>query len=310
MKQRLFIGLFLAVTCQAQAQTIELADPTIFLDNGTYYLSGTNAPDGFLQYKSTDLVKWEKSGKAQEGYSLKKGDVFGTKGFWAPQYFKQNGIYYMAYTANELIAIAKSSSPEGPYTMESKVELPHDDGQIDPFVFVDDDGTKYLYHVRFDGANTLYVAELTDDFSSIKPGSITKCLGAELPWEKAEHYSTYKVTEGPTVMKDGEYYYLIYSANDFRDIDYSVGYAYSKSPRGPWIKPGWPFLNRYVTGWNGTGHGDLFKGKDGQFYYVFHTHHNNEKVEKRRTAIVSITLTDNPMNKFIPQMDQMRFLGE
>ena len=42
-------------------QTIPLADPTIFLDKGTYYLYGTgglpgSGRDGFLVYTSKDLV--------------------------------------------------------------------------------------------------------------------------------------------------------------------------------------------------------------------------------------------------------------
>jgi hypothetical protein len=37
--------------------TIYLADPTIFLDKGTYYLYGTSSDNGFLVYQSKDLKK-------------------------------------------------------------------------------------------------------------------------------------------------------------------------------------------------------------------------------------------------------------
>lgn len=304
-----WIALMLSIPC-TQAATITMADPTIFYEDGYYYLTGTNKVNsGFSMYRSTDMVHWTSVGNAQGGLAMWKEDTFGTGSFWAPQIFKYEGKYYIAYAANELIGIASSDSPMGPYKQENIHELPHSTGQIDPYVFIDDDGTKYMYYVRFVGGNTLYVAKLTDDFASIKENTITRCLGAEEgTWECAWNYGTGKITEGPTVIKDGGYYYLLYSANDFRDIDYSVGYAYSKSPTGPWTKVGHPFLSRHNTGINGSGHGDLFQDKDGNWYYVFHVHASNTEVGTRRTAIVPITLTDDPKNKFIPDIERMYLL--
>ena len=292
------------------AATITMADPTIFYEDGYFYLTGTDKVNsGFSMYRSTDLVHWTSVGNARNGLAMWKDDTFGTGSFWAPQIFKHEGKYYIAYAANELIGIASSDSPMGPYKQESIHELPHSTGQIDPYVFIDDDGTKYMYYVRFVGGNTLYVVKLTDDFSSIKENTITRCLGAdEGTWECAWNYGTGKITEGPTVIKDGGYYYLLYSANDFRDIDYAVGYAYSKSPTGPWTKVGHPFLSRHNTGINGSGHGDLFQDAEGNWYYVFHVHASNSEVGARRTAIVPITLTDDPKNKFIPDIERMYLL--
>lgn len=100
-----------------QGQVITLADPTIFHDNGTYYLYGTSrADEGFLVYRSSDLKQWEGPvGKLPEGFCLSKEKVYGDQGFWAPQVFKKDGRYYMAYTANEQIAIASSDNPLGPF---------------------------------------------------------------------------------------------------------------------------------------------------------------------------------------------------
>jgi hypothetical protein len=42
-----------------------------------------------------------------------------------------------------------------------------------------------------------------------------------------------------------------------------------------------------MLGHNGTGHGDLFK-KDGEWYYVFHTHHSNKRVGPRKTAALHV----------------------
>ncbi|MGP1547285.1 MAG: family 43 glycosylhydrolase [Prevotella sp.] len=306
MKKLFFSFLLLINSFVGSAAEIQLADPTIYYDEGVYYLTGTLMGNGFRMYQSTDLVHWTLCGNASEGLALHKNDVFGDKWFWAPQIFKYDGVYYMAYTANELIAIAKSDSPIGPFKMDKKVELPHDTRQIDPYVFIDDDGKIYLYYVRFSGGNTLYVSELTDDFSSFKPNTLKKCFGAELPWEKRKA----TVTEGPAMFKDGGYYYLIYSANDYESPDYAVGYAYSTSPTGPWTKLDHPFLSRHSIGINGTGHGDMFRDEQGQWYYVFHVHASNSQVQTRRTAIVPITVTDDPENKFILQVDRFFILTD
>ncbi len=303
MKKITFITL-LALFCipMMHAALINLADPTVFYDNGTYYLTGTLNSNGFTMYKSTDLLHWTTCGNATNGLALYKDDVYGTASFWAPQIFLYEDSYYMAYVANEQIAIAKSDSPMGPFTMENKECLNGTTGQIDPFVFFDDDGKIYIYYVRFINGNSLYVGELSDDFTSIDENTITHCLTAKSgTWEMT---ASEQVVEGPTVIKDGGYYYLLYSANDYTNIDYAVGYAYSTSPTGPWTRKENPILSRHNVGINGTGHGDLFQDGDGNWYYVFHVHASNSAVQTRRTAIVPITLTDDPENKFIPDVDR------
>jgi hypothetical protein len=47
-------------------------------------------------------------------------------------------------------------------------------------------------------------------------------------------------------------------------------------------------LVRQMLGINGTGHGDLFK-KDGEWYYVFHTHYSNRRVGPRKTAVLHLS---------------------
>ena len=121
---RAFVRLLLIAMLSAHtagAATITLADPTIFYENGVYYLSGTSAVnEGFSMYSSTDLVHWtSRAGKSTNGLALAKADVFGTKNFWAPQIFKKGDTYYMAYAAEEQIAIASADSPAGPFRQET-----------------------------------------------------------------------------------------------------------------------------------------------------------------------------------------------
>lgn len=265
---------------------LRLADPTIFEYKKLFYLYGTvegNAGNGFLVYISNDLKKWKLSDK-NGGYALMKGDAFGTAGFWAPQVFHHNNKFYMAYTANENIAIAESDHPAGPFKQNVKRSLSSPVKQIDPFVFIEK-GKKYLYHVRLTEGNKIFVAEMTDDFSSIKTETLKECITATQGWENTAG-SRWPVAEGPSILKNRGLYYLVYSANDFRNPDYAVGYATSTDPLGPWTKyPENPVLDKNLIGYPGPGHGDfLITGSN--MFYVFHTHNNELKATPRKTALI------------------------
>ena len=275
---------------------LELADPTIFLFNGTYYVYGTGGKSGdvdkgFLVYTSSDLRKWNGPKGVNQGFSLIKEHTFGDWGFWAPQVFLYKEEIYMAYTANENIAVAKSNSPLGPF--EQHTVLKGTTRQIDPYIFIDDDGKVYLYYVKLSGGNKIYVAEMSDDLTSIKQETTQLCIEATNGWEDTQNIK-WKVTEGPTVLKHNNKYYLFYSANHFENRDYAVGYAVSESPLGPWSKfNGNPIVNRELLGINGPGHGDFFKDKSGNLLYVFHTHFDNSRIQPKITAIIRGAFSDN-----------------
>ncbi|NDW08691.1 glycoside hydrolase family 43 protein [Dysgonomonas sp. 520] len=267
---------------------IELADPTIFYKDGTYYLYGTSHEDGILVYTSTDLTEWEGPKGATNGLALSKENSFGSKWFWAPQVFERDGKFYLVYTADEHIAIAQSDSPLGPFRQETPTKISGKNRQIDPYLFFDDNGKIYLYYVKLDNGNKLYVSEMKNDLSDIKPETTRFCIeAAPNTWEDTEN-ADWKVAEGPTIIKHNELYYFFYSANDFRNKDYAVGYATAKSPYGPWKKyEGNPIISKENIGINGVGHGDFFKDANNNWKYVFHTHQSDTIVDKRKTAIVS-----------------------
>lgn len=279
------------VSQRPKVGNILLADPTIFRDDdGTYYLYGTGRTpghegEGFEVYMSKDLKQWTGPVGKKDGWCL-NGEAWGTTGFWAPQVFKKEGKYYMAYTANEQIAIAESDSPLGPFTQDAPAMIPADNREIDPFVFFD--GKKaYMYHVRLLDGNRIFVTEMNKDMKTLKENTTRECIHVEEGWEDTAK-AQWGVSEGPTVVKIDKTYYLFYSCNDFRNVDYAVGYATAKSPLGPWKKHGEPIIFRGLIGHNGTGHGDLFKDDNGDWQYVFHTHNANSKVSPRKTAIVTL----------------------
>ena len=306
MKTTIFYSIILlAVTLipnrQLAAQEkreIFLADPTIYVHDGKYYLTGTGgsgrgAASGFTVLASTDLKTWSKpAGADASAYMiLTKGEqAFGTEGFWAPQLFQAKDTYYLTYTANEQTVLTQSASLLGPYTQEEVAPIDGTEKNIDSYIFKDDDGKYYLYHVRFGGGNYLWVAEFDLEKGQIKPETLKKCFDQTEPWEATPAYESAPIMEGPTVIKLENKYYLFYSANHYRNIDYAVGYAVADSPYGPWVKQqDSPILHRSIVGEHGAGHGDLFEGLDGQLYYVYHVHFGEQQITPRRTRIVPIT---------------------
>lgn len=276
---------------QVVSSTIAMADPTIFKDNGKFYLYGTSSNKGFEVYESEDLKKWSGPAGKNNGFALSKGESFGNGGFWAPQVLKRDGKYYMAYTADEQIAIASGDSPLGPFTQKTLKPLSGTGKQIDPFLFFDDDGKVYLYHVKLHNGNRIFVAEMKPDLSDVIMGTEKECISGTELWENTEKME-WAVTEGPTVVKHQSLYYLIYSANDFRNKDYAVGYATSTSPFGPWKKyAGNPIISRAKLGYNGTGHGDLYTDLSGNLQYVMHVHHSDTKVSPRLTGNIGVKFT-------------------
>lgn len=296
---------------ESEAEQVQLADPSIYYHDNTYYLYGTSQGDltekglGFLVFTSNDMKNWEGPVGETDGFALTENNAFGNAGFWAPQVFEYNDKFYMAYTANESIAIATSDSPLGPFT-NSGAALQAEVKQIDPFVFFDD-GIPYLYHVRLDGGNRIFVAEMEDNLKSIKPETLRECLSATRQWENTDLVD-WPVAEGPTVLKHSGKYYLIYSANDFRNPDYAVGYATSDSPMGPWDKSEEnPIIHRDLVEENGPGHGDFFKGENDKMYYVLHTHFSKTSVHPRKAAVIELNFAEDEEGNEILIADEETF---
>lgn len=294
----------------SDSQDIMLADPTIFYENGKYYLYGSTSGgadrtnNGFMVYESNNLYNWK-----PRGYALRKGDAFGDKGFWAPHVFKNEEKYGMVYTANENLAIAFSHSPLGPFRNKFKNHYKSNNNQLDPFVFFDN-GKGYLYHTRrVKEGNQIFVSELSDNLRSMKEETIQKCIATDQPWEDTDKLEP-KSNQGPSVIKINETYYMFYSANNFRSPKYAVGYATSTSPLGPWSKSDQnPLIDSKIINQNGPGHGDIFYDDKKHLKYVFHTHFSKNELRPRRTGIISL-FSDKELKKINCEPTTFRFLKE
>jgi len=296
MKNKIFFkclffgfGLLLSAHVFAQSKDMMLADPFILEDNGLYYIYGTGAKDGILVYKSKDLKHWSGPCGATNGLALHQKDTGSEKNFWAPEVYKIGGHYLMAFSGDEQIRYAVSDSPTGPFVQDEKKSYLDEKG-IDSHIFVDDDGTPYMFWVRFTGGNVIYVAEMTKDLKQIKMETVKRLIDAkDNTWERTTAEPMATVAEGPFVIKHDGIYYLTYSCNHFMSPDYAVGYATAKSPFGPWTRfEGNPILYKH-GGYTGTGHHAIFKTESGNMYIVYHAHFSDTRVSPRRTLISPIS---------------------
>ncbi len=265
---------------------LTLADPYILLHDDFYYAYGTMSPNGIVVYKSNDLKVWEKAALKTNDLALNKKDSYADKWFWAPEVYFRNNKFIMYYSADEHICAATSNSPEGPFIQEEKKPILSSKA-IDHHLFIDDDGTPYIFFVQFTNGNEIWVAELEDNLMTMKKNTLTFCFGVSQDWEKKLGL----VNEGPFVFKNGDTYVITYSGNDFRSQFYGVGYATATSPFGKWTKSkSNPILSKPKT-LKGTGHHSLFKDKDGNNKIVFHSHLNDSLVSPRVLHISNYSVT-------------------
>ncbi|MDR0902460.1 MAG: glycoside hydrolase family 43 protein [Opitutaceae bacterium] len=269
---------------------VPLADPFVLLHDGVYHAYGTGGGRGIEVYTSADLAAWT----PHPAPALAKADSWGEKWFWAPEvyYNKDNKTFYMYYSAEERLCVATAASPLGPFAQKERRPM-LDEKAIDSTLFIDDDGAPWLFFVRVTTGgghkNTIWAAGLERDLVTIKKETLVKCAGASQPWEKKDG----NINEGPSVLKRGGVYYMLYSGNGYTSPDYGVGLATAPSPRGPWEKsPDNPLLQKSAPGLVGAGHGAPFADKAGRWKYVFHAHASPQAVHPRKMYITDMSAAD------------------
>lgn len=246
-------------------QTKYTADPAPMVYNDTVFFYTTHDEDdaeGFkmqdwLLYTSTDMVNWTDHGVVA---SLKSFDwVKRDNGAWAEQVVERNGKFYMYCPIHgNGIGVLVSNSPYGPFKDPLGKPLvwqkEHWD-DIDPTVFIDEDGQAYMYW----GNPNCYYVKLNEDMISYS-GDIVKLK------ETPEHYQ-----EGPWFYKRNGHYYLAFASTCCPE---GIGYAMSDSPTGPWKTKGYIMRPTERTRGNHPGIMD-YKGKS----YVFGLNYDLLKLE-------------------------------
>jgi xylan 1,4-beta-xylosidase len=254
MKKSLLI-FFVTIASVAFAQTwtnpftLDLGDPYILKDRGTFYLYASNGDEQILKcWSSKDLINWSDPYTCSTDIRI--------VGAYAPEVVYWNGTYYM-YTSPHGNGhyVLTSPSPTGPF-----VAVTGNLGKvIDGSVFIDDDAKWYFYHA--DGAGIFGCSMPT-------PTSI----GADV---NLNAQMNGQWTEGPGVIKRNGIYYLLYTGNHVLSPGYRIDYG--KNIIGP-IRPYTPqvaqnpILISSEGSFRGLGHGAAFIGPDLDTY--FFTYHN------------------------------------
>jgi len=274
---------------------VPLGDPFIMLWEGKYYAYGTYSNDGIAVFVSDDLLSWSST----SGLALHKDDVWAEKWFWAPEVYHVNGKFYMYYSANEHICVATSDSPLGPFKQEVQKPMIEDEKCIDNTMFIDDDGKPYLLFDRFNDGLNIWVAELKDNLTSLKPETMHKCINVSQPWEEIWP----RVNEGPYVLKRNGVYYMTYSANSYESPFYGVGVATATNMNGPWTKyEGNPILQKPGS-LVGIGHSAMFTDKKGKLRIVFHAHNSTSSIHPRHMYISTVSF-ENKGGKDVMVVDK------
>ena len=247
--------------------------------------TGCDRMDRYHVFSTTDMENW-----TDHGEIFNAGDVpwhngtfrNNSKFMWAPDAAYKDGKYYHyfphpsrnsddgsgSWGNNWKTGIAVSDFPATDFTILPQTfgGLP-DKGEIDPCIFVDDNGQAYFY---YGGGGRCYGARMNDNM-------------VELAEPLREMQGLNNFHEATWIHKYNGKYYLSHSDNGGGGSGNGdqLKYAISDNPLGPWTDKG---VYVYATGC-GTIHGSIVEYK-GQWYAFYHTDYISDSGESGRSVHV------------------------
>ena len=233
-------------------------------------------------FSSKDLTDWKKHERIIDTSSVRWAE----KAMWAPSVIKRNNKYFLLFGANDIqsdkevggIGVAIADRPEGPYRDylgKPLIDKFHNAAQpIDQFVFEDSDGRLYLIYGGWRHCN---IVKLKDDLTGIElmeDGTLFKEITPK------------NYVEGPFMfIRNGKYYFM-WSEGGWTGPDYSVAYAISDSPFGPFERIG-KILQQDPSIATGAGHHSVIQipGTD-KYYIVYHRRPLGQKDRNAREVCI------------------------
>lgn len=225
--------------------------------------AGCDRMDRYHVFSTEDMVNWTDHGEILNAATVRKQAGWGCDGFmWAPDcvYNPSTRLYYFYFphptnaakwNSTWRIGVATSPYPDREFRVRGYIEgMP---AEIDPCVFVDDDGQPYIYN---GGGGHCYGGKLRKDDWTRLEGDMKAMTGLT------------DFHEAAWVHKYDGRYYLSYADNyvttDGRGAN-RLRYAVSDSPLGPWSYRG-IYLDTTTCD---TSHGSIVQFK-GQWYAFYH----------------------------------------
>lgn len=217
------MGIALMTVFAAKAQNpaisaIYTPDPAPYVHGDKVYLFVDHDEDDAVYFKmkdwlvfsTEDMVNWTYLGApvSTETFAwAKQGDRA-----WAAQAVEHKGKWYWYLCCNtadgkEALCVAVADNPQGPWKDAIGKPLATGFGFIDPTVFIDDDGTPYLFW----GNKGFWYGKLNDDMISFADGykevpgyTDPKSFGAlqsKMDWSIGRNREMTQYEEGPWVTK-------------------------------------------------------------------------------------------------------------
>jgi hypothetical protein len=210
---------------------VYVADPAARVgSDGRLYVFGTRdlsvdayCSDEYPLLETDDLASWQLSERifASRGADdrVPSSDAL----LYAPDAIERDGLWYLYYCLagrGAVEGVAVGPSPRGPFGEGTPLDVfGHE--EIDPGVFVDDDGTAYYVWGQFSAK----IARLAPDMRSLEADSLRVGVLTE-----AEHF----FHEGASLAKRDGRYYLVYAHMGRAERPTCIGWAVADHPLGPY----------------------------------------------------------------------------
>ncbi|WP_262286396.1 family 43 glycosylhydrolase [Micromonospora sp. MA102] len=261
---------FVPATARADnpiVQTIYTADPAPLVHNGRVYLYTGHDEDNSTYFtmkewrvwSSADMVNWTDHGSPLSLASFS----WASANAWAGQVVQRNGRFYwyvpmtVRATGQMGIGVAVADSPTGPFRDAIGHPLVSN-GEIDPTVFIDDDGQGYLYW----GNPHLWYVKLNQDMVSYS-GSPTQIplTTSGFGTRTGDPNRPTLFEEAPWVYKRNGLYYLVFAAKCCSEF---IAYSTAPGPLGPWTYRG---TIMPTQGSSFTNHPGVIDFKGGSYFF-------------------------------------------
>ena len=276
-------------------QLPNMADPAVFVENGTSYVYGTS---NFRHVPVVPLTDVEHEYTQNEMFSMTKDAMpdrpawASSSEIWAPAVAKIGGRYVMFFAAHrsnpvlphqdQCVGRAIAGSPLGPFVPDPGPVTCGNDGvhgALDPSVFTAPDGNAYLLVAMAGSATNIWSIPLNANADLAGPASGMVVMNQ--PWQDW-------FLENPAMIWDGTNYLLAYSVGHWDSESYRTGIARCATPTGPCTdRSDGPWLSS-AGGREGPGGLEFFLGSDGVARVVFHSYAAGDigTIGKRSTHIM------------------------
>ncbi|EJT72432.1 xylosidase/arabinosidase [Gaeumannomyces tritici R3-111a-1] len=226
-------------------------------DGATYF----NMTDWRL-YSTDDMANWQDHGSPAGLATF----PWASKDAWAPQAIERNGKFYLYVPiqpragGGAAIGVGVADKIEGPYKDAIGRPLVQN-GEIDPTVFLDDDGQAYLF---WGNPNLSYV-KLNADMISYSGQPVRVQLTVQGFGQRAAGKGDARrptaYEEGPWLYKRNGVYYMLYAANCCSE---DIRYATAPAVTGPWTYRG---LIMATEGASFTNHPAVVHYKNNAYFF-------------------------------------------